>query len=253
MTVGEQSTAHPSTDELLDYFEAKLSDEPERLMEEHLARCAACTAAAREVYSFHEVWTGWTAQAHGDAYLRGTLAAALGDVEARVTNPAWRERLQRWRVRWAGAAEAGLRVAMQVTEQATRVVAEGLEGLTRPGSVWQFAPAYQAVPIRGAGPEAQSSAVLTTAITPGKPRARVAVRGGETSEIVVRVDDVEPGAAAPLVVLVATGPGGAAATRVTEVERQPATGYFIARFEDVPPGEYVVAFEPLEVGEERVS
>jgi hypothetical protein len=65
-------------------------------------------------------------------------------------------------------------------------------------------------------------------------------------EIVVRVDNVQVTDRLPLVLLLAAETRGSPASRLAEVVRQPGTGYCVARFEAVPPGQYVVAFEPLD-------
>ena len=47
----------------------------------------------------------------------------------------------------------------------------------------------------------------------------------------------------PLVLLVPVAEGGE--PRVADPEQQPGAPYLVARFDNVAPGEYVVAFEPL--------
>ena len=123
--------------------------------------------------------------------------------------------------------------------------------------------------------------VVVTAGSPGGPTARVAV-SGDRGEIVVRLDDVPRGEEPPLVLLVPTGPARArpearresamprqAAESIAEVAasaagaplpppeasllREPVLGTpqpspgsdaWIARFEGLGPGDYLVVFEP---------
>jgi anti-sigma factor RsiW len=242
----DQELGHATPDELLDYFEAKLPDERERVIEEHLAVCNACTQTARQVFSLHEVWNRWTARAHGEVYARDRLRAAIAQAEQQTTNPLWRERLRAWRLRWAGRAEAALRLATETSAEVSRAAAETLDALTRPGSVLVFAPVRQAGPVRGEATEQQRSAVLSTTLRPGHPRARVVVEAGQSGTVTVRVDEVRPGETAPLVLLSGMTATRTAVLQVKEVEPQPGVAYAIARFDDLPPGEYVLAFEPLE-------
>jgi hypothetical protein len=73
----------------------------------------------------------------------------------------------------------------------------------------------------------------------------VELRGGKKSDIVVRIDNLPVAGTPPLVVLIAVKPNREVVVQVTEVKRQPGTNSFVARFSKVPPGEYIVAFEPL--------
>ena len=237
------SAPHLQADELLEYFEEKLSDERQRQLEEHLARCDSCTLLARGVRLFDEAWT-WTAEQHGVLHQRQLLARALE--AAGAESPALRDRLRAWRERWGGLAEAGLRVAVEMSGAAARVVAESLDTLARPGSAWHFAPAPQAVNARGETGDASASALLTTPLAPATPRARVAVRGGLSTEVEIRLDDLTPDASSPIVLLIRLGePLDAPRVRVSEAEPRPGVTYRIARFADVAPGEYLIAFEPL--------
>ncbi|MCK6554922.1 hypothetical protein L6Q96_10135 [Candidatus Binatia bacterium] len=235
---------HASLDDLLDLFEARLADQRERAVEEHIAECAECTRLARQVYAGEIVVGGWTAGKHGRAQLRAVFARALADTAAQP-GTAWSGRLERWHRRWSDAAEAAARVVIEGTAAAGRVLAVGLDALSRPGSDWHFSPEPQAVPVRGATDETTDSAVLTTPVSAGGLRARVAVIGGDEGEIAVRVDDAPPGAPLPIVLLVDSA-AAVPAVRVAALERQPDTSYAVARFEDLPPGDYVVALEPME-------
>jgi hypothetical protein len=62
-------------------------------------------------------------------------------------------------------------------------------------------------------------------------------------EVVVRVDALPAGRRAPLVLLMPLT--ATTSPRVQELTRPRGARYWLARFEQVPPGEYAVAFEPL--------
>ena len=81
-------------------------------------------------------------------------------------------------------------------------------------------------------------------------RPRVAV-SGDRGEIVVRLDDVPRGEEPPLVLLVPTGPTPARLQSEARGEPllgtpQPSPGSdaWIARFEGLGPGDYLIVFEP---------
>ena len=236
---------HTSDEELLDYYEEKLPESRQQWIEEHLAVCDACTGLARSVYTFNETWNAWTAAGHGQAYYEEYIQEALRRAE--TSQPQWRARLQRWRQRWGGRGEAALRVVTEATSSAARAVAEGVDALSRRGSTWRLQPVplmQSAFAIRGEASPATDVAVFATGTDESdEVQARITVRAALSGEVKVRVDNLQDDAQAPLVLLIATSPP-AASVLVERVSRQ-ASGYWIAHFREVPPGEYLVVIEPL--------
>lgn len=243
MMSSQANNVHLDPAELADYFAGLLSEDRESSIEGHFAECQHCTTQARRFHSFNQVWDRWTAQAHGEASWRAVLGKAL-HVTAKA-HPHWRERLRHWRTHWAGKAEAAVRVVMEAPGKTSHVVTEGLEALVRAGGRWQFGRAPGLVPTRGGqlhGPATPSPA--TVALAPGKSKAWVAVSGED--EVSVRVEEWPAGQPAPLVLLIPTV--GTGELQAQELKKTRGATYLIARFEDIPPGEYVVAFEPVEDG-----
>jgi hypothetical protein len=236
-----QHATHVSDEMLADYSAGRLSELDELEVEEHLADCSACAAVARAALLVEDVWDTWTARAHGQAYLAEVLAQAVIQAERLTADPSWKARLGAWAAQWRGHAEGAVRVVLDATGAASHVVTEGLDGLTRPGASWQFAPIPVAVPTRG--PRAGGAPSRpTVALAPGSQQARVAV-GGARREIVVRIDGQPADRRPPLVLLVPLD--NDVQPRLAVVESQPDLPYLLARFADVPVGEYVVAFEPF--------
>jgi hypothetical protein len=236
-------------DTLLDYFEGFLSDDIEDDVEKHLWSCDSCAELGQRIYALDHTWQGWTAAAHGKLHLRVTLMRALVKAEKETTNVAWRGRLQRWRKTWAGTAEAALRTVLQAPAQASRIIADGVEELARPGSNWAFSAEPSFAGTLGDDDDDRDTAVLATQpLTPDAPRALVELKAGEKSSIVVRIDNLPLGSNPPLVVLVAVKADREVVVQVAEVTSRPGTNSFVARFNQVPPGEYIVAFEPLSNG-----
>lgn len=230
---------HLDPRELADYFAGLLPEDREDSIEAHFAECQDCTSQARQFHTFTQVWDGWTAQAHGEAYWRTVLTNALRATAQ--THPRWRERLRHWHTRWAGKAEAAVRVLMEASGETSGVVTEGLEALVRSGGRWQFARAPTPAPTRGVQIRRQTTPA-PVALAPGKSQAWVAVSGED--EVSVRVNDWPVGQPSPLVLLIPVAGNGA--PQVKELEKVRDAAYLIARFKDVQPGEYVVAFEPVE-------
>jgi hypothetical protein len=246
MTPMTPDSRHPPLEQLMSYFERQLSDAEEERIELHVSACDQCAEAGRQIYALQQVWDGWTAQTHGQLHLRVVLARALATAEEQTPDPARRERLKRWREVWAGTAEAALRTILRAPAEASRAVAAGLDALSRPGSSWQFAPTPVFDGALGEGDD-DSPIFATSRLSPDAPRALVELKAGEKSDIVVRIDNLPIGTTPPLVVLIAVKPDHQVIVQVTEVKRQPGTHSFIGRFARVPPGEYIVAFEPLDL------
>lgn len=240
-----EEASHPTMEALLDYFAGELPDTAGSTIELHMSSCDACAARGEEIFLLDEVWRSWNARRHGGLHLRVTLARALAKAEQQVANREWRERLQHWRKAWAGTAEVALRTVLSAPAQASRTVAAGLEVLTRPGSPWSFAPEPQAAGTWGEEDEDNdAAAIATSTLSPDQPRALVELKGGGDGEIVVRIDNLPAGGAAPLVLLIAVSADRDVIVQVAEVKLRQGTNSHFARFSKLRPGEYIVAFEP---------
>jgi hypothetical protein len=209
-----------------------LSEEQESVIEEHLAECSQCTDEARHLYTFTNLWNRWTARNHGQAYQHAMLLRALQQMYDSGRHPRWRERLVQWRDNLADKAGAAIRVAIEAGENVTRTVTEGLEALV--------APSLQPAPVRVRGAVRTRGGTTRTTLTPEQPQARVEVQG-ERGVVVVQVENLPPGSPSPLVLLISTSAAGE--PEVQELHRQ-EDGVYMARFESVESGDYLVAFEP---------
>jgi hypothetical protein len=238
----ETTIRHIEPEDMADYFAGLLPEEQEEDIEEHFAGCDECTAHARRFHVFSQVWKSWTAKAHGEAYWRAMMDEALQQVAAQ--QPVWRERLQRWREQCEGKARAVVRVVMEQAGAAARIVTEGLEALLQPEEAWRFA--LEPVPVRVRGPvRTRGQAPAVVALAPGVSPARIAVSSAAHT-VQVRVDHWPTEKPPPLVLLIPATERGT--PRIAELKRQPDVVSLIAQFEQVEPGEYLVAFEPLEPG-----
>ena len=236
--------AHLSPDMIAAYFADTLPLDDQVHVEEHVAGCDDCALAAQGALAAGIVVDQWTARAHGEAATRALLAEALATVGARSSVAAVRERLAAWAEQWAGRTEAALRIVLEAPGQAARVIAESAPDLARPGGAWQFAAAPSPAPIRGAARrQPPPQPIVVTAGGPDGPTARVAV-SAERGEVVVRLDDVPRGAEPPLVLLIPTGAGTQREPAVGTPQPSPGSDAWIARFEGLGPGDYLIVFEP---------
>lgn len=174
------------------------------------------------------------------------LTDALHQAQGQVNNPQWGERLERWRTTWAGRAQAAARLVVEAADQAAYVVTEGLETLTTPGHQWSFALASAQDSARGAG-EDQDGSPGSADLEPASPQ--VTIRVGQPSHegtrlIQVRVRALPAQQAPPLVLLIPVTDGGV--SQVAVLAPRQASPWLVALFRDVPQGDYLLAFEPME-------
>jgi hypothetical protein len=240
-----------TAEELVDYFDHRLEAGPERKLEEHLAACEDCSNMAREVYALSMKWDQWTARAHADACaaeagsLHALLARALGRIRGALSN----EQLERWKE----GAEGAVKVIIGEAASITRIATEGLEILLRPAARWRFVPVE--VSSRGIGPSASGgptrvTQVETSELGPGRMRARVGMDAA-AGKITVSVEKYPADRNYPAVLLVPMSKGAEPELGKWKSVHDPGskTVKLYTEFSRQKPGEYFIAFEPLD-GEE---
>ena len=79
----DAAVAHYDAEALLDYFEMRLPEDEQLVLEEHLDACAHCVAVAAQTQRAAALLDSWTAQAHSEAYLTVQMQRALVAAQAR--------------------------------------------------------------------------------------------------------------------------------------------------------------------------
>lgn len=231
---------HYTFDDLTELF---LGDQPEAEMtalETHLVECRPCAGRALRAFRLSSDSGQWTAEAHGQAYLRERLREGL----AQATEEPETRRLQEWVQKQAGRAAGIARVIQSAPGRALRFVTEGLDFLLMDGAPYAAlapAPVRRTLggPIRtrGGPPRLPGGGVLVLA----GPEGSTAEMRLASGELVVRFRRLPPGAAPPVVFLIPTEPG--APPRAQNPERTPAEDAWTARFQDLPT-DFLVALGP---------
>jgi len=180
-----------SPQELLDYFQARLSEEREREIEELIADSDEYAEMARRVRGLlTSALDTWTARAHANA-----LQAAPVVAEQRRV---WQERLARLQALMDDLIEGVVGVVKGTQERGAHLVTEGLASLLVSEPAWQFAPLT--VGARGI----QDAPVIHVAAS-GDVEAHVAVSSDQErgkQRITVRIDKVPRGQEPPRIKLV---------------------------------------------------
>jgi hypothetical protein len=237
----------------------------EAWIERHLATCASCTQALDAFFAATAAFPqaaseqqrlAWVQQVRARLQAAGlsvpvpppeeawepvALATALQQAQQQVDDPAWRARLARWQTHWAGKAQAAVRL---VVEQAARVVTEGLEALTTPGNRWDFALVSESARVLG-----EDRDVSQGTAEPRPEAPQVSIQVGQASReatrrirVSVRALPAQP--VPPLVLLIPATAGGV--PQMAALAPRQGSAWFVADFRNVPQGDYLLAFEPME-------
>jgi len=239
---------HRTIEDLMAYFRMSLSDDEEGETEEHLAECADCARLGRQIREDSFAIDHWTAQSHADAHLKLVLARAVEEAGTRTSNAEWRHRLATWRREFGSKAAAAVQVILNTPQEAASGVARladivtvGMDAILTPGSM-QLAPALR---VRGNELQIWRRALPSVELVadPDELSTQVEVFG-EDRKIEVRLGAQPAGKNLPLVILIPTEGGGEAQMRAVEQIPGGNAAFFVARFENLAPGRYLVAFEP---------
>lgn len=91
-----KARAHPRPMKLMKYFDGQLSEADEALIEAHLGDCAACVDRANDAAGAALLLSSWTAEGHGDTYLRNMISSAITKVLEHKQPSDIQRRLKRW-------------------------------------------------------------------------------------------------------------------------------------------------------------
>ena len=228
---------HPTSGEILDYFEGSLAPRRSLELETHFAECRSCVAEARYVRHFLSAVQQLDVTGRRATAWHTRAAAALANAAAGAPS-AWVERLQAWRERGIKALEDSVSVIIASALEESGVLLDRSPSL--PHGL-RFAPASG--PIRTLGETASGGVGLPkVVVAEGDPQTRVDVRGADRV-IVIRLAEAWKECDPPLAMLLSeevdSGP-----TQIVEAQRLP-DGSCEARFLNVPKGSYRVVIEPI--------
>lgn len=230
----DATNSHIAPEQTADYFGGKLSNEEAWRIEQHLLHCDECTRTARRMYALQELLENWAPHTYAQAYLSEKKKAALQVIEP--THKPWRERLQRWGREQSAAA---LRVAIGTHGKVVELITEVSEALVTPGG--GFTLDLQPLLTRGGGGGQPKMLSAQTRINQRK--LSVEVRGGQRT-VEVRLERWPLQRTPPLVLLFPIGEQ--AEVQIQELQRSAEQEDLLARFENIAPGDYVLAVEPQE-------
>jgi hypothetical protein len=235
----DSSVHHPSVDYLVDYIGGRLPSLRETEIELHLSWCDDCAASASRVRVLSHLVAGWSAASHRRTAEESRILRALQRASAAPACAPWLQRLSRWS-EWAGRSEAALRVILHQAGEKVQASVEGLKSLTRPGALWpDFVPqAALAGALATRGAEQETKEVVSESAD--APRLRVNASGA-INRIEVEIDGLPPGPA-PLAMLVPEESEGQ--LLLSELHPGSAPSRFIAAFENVGAGHYMLVIEP---------
>ncbi|MBN1424740.1 hypothetical protein JXA88_09290 [Candidatus Fermentibacteria bacterium] len=232
---------HPSLMRILEYVAGKAAEEDGFRLDLHLAACPECAARARAYRLLRD---------HRAAVFsaRHTVDPALAQLRKRLRSYAFdaeipsevERRLLRWSRNLMKSTSAALRIGLQSAARLAWIRDEALPRMTPAGPLLAFEPV--APPIRVRGKDRRGPAMVES---PDEPMLRVVADAAESA---VTVRHPKGAAPHPFVVLIATS---SEFTRVAQLAAVPGEAYLLARFEDVPDGEYTLLLQAPARGQIR--
>jgi hypothetical protein len=234
-------------EELVEYIDHHLVEDREIRLEEHIAECEHCGNIAREFYTLSARWERWTARTHADACSMeaGALRALLERALDKIGDAIRPEDVGRWK----RGAEGAVRVVIREIASLSEIMTEGLEDLLRPQAAWRFVPA--ALSPRGAGTHEGGVLIViqveTSEVGPSGKRARIGMDPA-SGKIMVSVENHPEGRPYPRVLLIPLQEKGKPELGEWKSSQVPGSKVvsLYAQFSGRKPGEYFIAFEPIE-------
>lgn len=272
-----QSQLHPSQEQLTAYFEATLPDDEAKRVDEHLSQCNECLRSVwatplGDATSDEDPYTmavqridRWTARSHGEAYAKHVVDELLNAlVEARPFAPSDQESLRGIREAIGASGRLANSARFVVPDRASGIDEWAAESWQGPADREEDAPplAFASVeiqqtwgavetkgPIRNRGSR-EPARVVGAQYHAVERSGPVNVSDGASPvaawarDFVLRVQ--RPlGTPGRVVLLLSLAGAGAAVGRLAEEAGSAGDApVLVARFDRVPPGEYVVLFEP---------
>lgn len=229
----DSNNKHLTDERIMQYLDELLNVSDERAVEEHFADCDTCADRARHLQVLNNAWNAWTAKSHGSVNVQVAMNIALENAAAKTDDESLKSRLEKWRESWAGKAEAA---AQFVKGEISDIISEGMETLIDIRDEWLFAIGPELSTTRGE----LALGDMDVNLTSETPRVQISV--SDETDVLVWGKDLGPEDAPPIALLYLKDSPQYAWSELLAFD--PNQEIFIARFENVEAGEYMVVFEP---------
>lgn len=240
---------HLTFDKIYEYINAKdiTRDNYEMIYEIdcHIAECEECFEKIQFLSDIKQVLNEWTPEIHGQLYRKILEDEEEKEVSKNELKTEWTTRLQNWIEKYSGKADTAVEVFMNTVENGTKLVTEGMEALTKPQPRFSFqgrmATATRSMTSRGLrGRRSAGNSKLEDEGT--KSIISINASNKDNQHVYIELKDIDP-EKIPLVMLVSQE-DESAMPKVKEPEQE--GDKWIARFEHIPSGKYILMVEPLD-------
>jgi len=221
---------HPSLIDIMRYVAGRMAEEEAFHLETHIGRCADCAVRVRthRVFRDHRaaLFAARPRTTPVGSRLRKRIRAFAGDSDLPTD---LKRRLVRWSRDLFTSTRAALRIGIESAKGQAWILPEGVPLVSHGRALLAFAPVPQPIRVRGKGLNAP--AVVESS---GEPPTRVVADAAEGAVIVRHPKGAPPH---PLVLLISSCDERIQSTEMAVVPGEP---YLIARFDNVPDGEYTL-------------
>lgn len=220
---------HPTKEEIYQYIWQELAFGREIEVSEHLAICRQCTAFSRQEYQMKFLWENWTAKSHGKIYWQNRIKEVLEGCRETAPSFALKERLAAWLEEYKAKVGGIAEVILERTKELGKVITDLPQALLAPQAL-EF---IQVVAVRGEGEKPEEIKIVNK----GELKVQVIT---DTAKRFVTVQIPQSERKPPLVILSPQK----GKPLLAEPQKVKGTNFYAACFKDIPPGEYMLIFEP---------
>lgn len=237
-------SSHLTFEEMYEYvnIEEATDENIEFFMEVgmHIDSCEECLEKLRIMDGLRSTFEKWTAATHGEIYQRLIFNQSLLKLADDTENLQIKARLMNWYNQHFGKSGSAIRLMMKMADEikgeVTKIIPESIQTLVACQPRWNFE--YAQTSLRGSG---NGIKIKTKVIDTKKSGTEIYVNGAQ-KVVRIKLCDISPDQA-PLVVLISKDNTAKPVVKLPIYDEDYKC--WIAEFENIASGEYVIALEPI--------
>lgn len=207
----------------------------------HIDNCEKCLERLRILDGLKSTFDRWSAKTHGEMEQRLAFNHSLIKLADISEDIQIKNRIINWINKYSGKVASAVRLIMESTDgikdDVTKIIPENIGEMLVSQPRWKFQ--YAGTSLRGAGTGIK---IKTKIVDTEKSGTEIYIN--KRKRIVrIKLSCIPSREKVPLVVLVSKEANCKSILKLPEYDNNK---YWVAEFEDVAPGEYIIAFEPIE-------
>lgn len=213
-------------------------------LESHLNDCDDCALALHDEYEFYLKLEKWSIRVDNVLLLKNRILAGLESELTTITDDYRKLRLKNWIATFFGHSQGLLKIALQAKKMGRRLYNqinfEPLEKAFTSANRLSFAYDTLLEPVRGSSDE-KTLSNLTKVLSTNSPETISVYLSPETQSLMIEIEN-KGQQWLPYVLIIPTD--GTQNLRVQNSNYRACDHHFVYEFTDLPPGEYLLLFEP---------